>query len=276
MEIESFIEKIRRIIMSIECYDVKKRQEEITRELAKICSYEKRYPKGELLCAKNSSRYKWYLKEEGQTSYLSKGKRDLAEMLAVKKYYHYKREELECELSACNAYLHKMSLMQDKSEQLFQHPEYRKLLEKHFLPMKENLLKWQNTEYEKCNKHLQNLVVKGTRGKMLRSKSEAIIDMLLYQNRIPFHYEEKLVLSNITLYPDFVIRHPITGEYYYWEHFGMMDDTEYINHACQKIKLYCENGILPSVNLITTFETKEHMLSIEKVERIIQEYFGVS
>ena len=49
----------------------------------------------------------------------------------------------------------------------------------------------------------------GTRNawKMLRSKSEAIIDRMLYQNKIPFHYEEKLVLDGIILYPDFVIRH---------------------------------------------------------------------
>ncbi|MGN0432084.1 MAG: ATPase [Lachnospiraceae bacterium] len=258
-------------------YDaVKRRKEEIGRELAKIYDCEKKYPKGELLCAKNNNRYKWYLKEQDKTSYLSKNKRTLAEILAVKKYYHYRKMELECELSACNAYLYKMSSRQNKSEQLLQHPEYRRLLAKHFVPMTDRLMEWQNIDYERCNKHVEALVVKGTLGKMLRSKSEAIIDRLLYQNKIPFHYEEKLVLGGITIYPDFVIRHPVTGEYYYWEHFGMMDDAEYINHACQKIKLYCENGILPSVNLITTYETKEHPLSIEKVEGIIQEYFGIS
>lgn len=169
-----------------------------------------------------------------------------------------------------------MKTEEGKTEQLLYHPEYRKLLEKYFMPLNEELKNWQNSEYEICNKHEESLKIKGTQGKRLRSKSEAIIDMLLYKNRIPFRYEEKLVLGGITIYPDFVIRHPVTGEYYYWEHFGMMDDTEYINHACQKIKLYCENGILPSVNLITTYETKEHPLSIEKVKGIIQEYFGIS
>lgn len=33
--------------------------------------------------------------------------------------------------------------------------------------------------------------------------------------------------------------------------------------------------MIPSVNLIMTFETKEHPLSVEKVDLIIQEYFGV-
>lgn len=70
------------------------------------------------------------------------------------------------------------------------HPEYRRLLEKYFVPMNEKLKEWQNTPYERCNKHEEALNIKETQGKMLRSKSEAIIDMLLYKNGIPFRYEE--------------------------------------------------------------------------------------
>ena len=262
--------------MKIKCADIERTKEEIIKELEKISCLEKRFPKGELICTKNNDRYKWLVKEQKGTSYLPKSKREFAEDLAIKKYYEYKKRELQSILSACEAYLKKMKTEEGKTEQLLYHPEYRKLLEKYFMPLNEELKNWQNSEYEICNKHEESLKIKGTQGKRLRSKSEAIIDMLLYKNRIPFRYEEKLVLGGITIYPDFVIRHPVTGEYYYWEHFGMMDDAEYINHACQKIKLYCENGILPSVNLITTYETKEHPLSIEKVEGIIQEYFGIS
>ena len=147
------------------------------------------------------------------------------------------------------------------------------MLEKHFIPMNKELRKWQSDDYERSNKHEESLIIKGTQGKMLRSKSEAIIDMMLYKNGIPFRYEEKLVLDRIILYPDFVIRHPVTGAYYYWEHFGMMDEEAYRNHACDKVKLYCANGIIPSINLITTYETKRHPLSVEKVEWTIQEYF---
>jgi hypothetical protein len=75
------------------------------------------------------------------------------------------------------------------------------------------------------------------------------------------------------LYPDFTTRHPKTGQVYYWEHFGLMDQPEYINRACQKIKMYCENGIIPGINLILTYETKENPLSIDQVEKIVKEYF---
>ncbi|MGN0168972.1 MAG: ATPase [Acetatifactor sp.] len=259
--------------MDIKCNDMKRKKEQISKELDKVYSLEKKFPNGELLCAKNSNHYKWYVKEQEGTFYLPKSKRELAEGLAVKKYYEYKKQELESSLSACDAYLRKMSSLEGKTEQLLYHPEYGRLLEKHFIPKNEELWKWQNDNYERCKKHEEALVIKGTQGKLLRSKSEAIIDMLLYKNKIPFRYEEKLVLEGITMYPDFVIRHPVTGEYFYWEHFGMMDEEDYRNHACNKIKLYCKNGIIPSVNLIMTYETKQYPLGVEKVEWLIQEYF---
>ena len=261
--------------MDINCNSMKRRKEQISKELEKIYKLEKNFPKEELLCFKDINRYKWFKKNQEETTYLQKSERELAETLALKKYYVYKKQELESNLSACNAYLRKMLPIEGKSEQLLNHPEYGKLLKKYFTSVNEDLKKWQSDEYEKCSKHPESLIIKGTQGKMLRSKSEAIIDMILYKNKIPFRYEEKLILGETMIYPDFTIRHPVTGEYFYWEHFGMMDEGDYRNHACNKIKLYCENGIIPSINLITTYETQRHPLSIEKVEKIIQDFFDV-
>ena len=261
--------------MNIKCDDIRKEKEQVSKELDKIGQLEKKFPEGKIQCSKNNDRYKWFIKNQEGISYLPKRERELAETLAIKKYYELKKKELTNNLLACDAYLRKMQPMEGKAEQLLHHPEYRRLLEKHFAPMNEELRKWQSAPYERCIKHEDTLIVKGTQGKMLRSKSEAIIDMLLYKNKIPFRYEDKLVLQGITIYPDFVIRHPVSGEYYYWEHFGMMDEKEYRSQACNKIKLYCENGIIPSINLITTYETQRYPLSVEKVEGIIQEYFGV-
>jgi len=63
-----------------------------------------------------------------------------------------------------------------------------------------------------------------------RYKSEVFIDMALFTNNIPFRYECALELGHSTLYPDFTIRHPKTGEICYWEHFGLMDDPSYRNY----------------------------------------------
>ena len=53
----------------------------------------------------------------------------------------------------------------------------------------------------------------------------------------------------------------------------MMDNEDYVNHTCEKLRLYCENNIIPSVNLILTYETKEYPLAIGMVERLVNEYF---
>lgn len=74
-------------------------------------------------------------------------------------------------------------------------------------------------------------------------------------------------------YPDFTLRHPLTGNYFYWEHFGMMDNPAYCRNVSSKLQLYFSHGIIPSINLITTYETKDDPLDVEIVEGIIQHYF---
>lgn len=97
--------------------------------------------------------------------------------------------------------------------------------------------------------------------------------MLLHVNSIPFRYECELQLGETTLYPDFTLRHPLTGNLFYWEHFGMMDNPAYCRNVSSKLQLYFSHGIIPSINLITTYETKDDPLDVEIVEGIIQHYF---
>lgn len=111
-------------------------------------------------------------------------------------------------------------------------------------------------------------------GNLVRSKSEALIDMALYIHKIPFRYECALNLGGITLYPDFTLRHPQTGEFFYWEHFGLMDDESYSQNTCSKLQLYTSCDIIPGVHLITTYETKEFPLSTKTIEKTIDYYFG--
>ena len=99
-----------------------------------------------------------------------------------------------------------------------------------------------------------------------------MIAMLLHLNAIPYRYECALSLGGVTLFPDFTIRHPGTGALYYWEHFGLMDDPAYAKNAGSKLSLYAANGIIPSVHLITTYETKAYPLNAG-IEHLISYYF---
>ena len=254
-------------------FEIQNRISHIEEELRYIESMEKGLPQGNLICARNAGKYKWYFHDKNTTTYLPKKEVELAKKLTVKKYYQIRKEELQRELSACQTYMQKADSKPDQLEKMLDNAEYERLLGGQRHSTRKELESWINEKYEKNNNHSENLIVKGTQGKFLRSKSEAFIDRALYTNGIPFRYEDKLVLENTFLYPDFTIRHPKTGQTYYWEHFGMMDHPDYINRACQKIKLYCDNGIIPGINLILTYETREHPLSIDQVEKLVKEYF---
>ena len=99
-----------------------------------------------------------------------------------------------------------------------------------------------------------------------------MIDLILSTNQIPFRYESALDLGGIVIYPDFTVRHPQTGETFYWEHFGMMDDLIYCKNTVSKLQLYMDHGILPSVQLITTYENAQNPLSTDIIQRIIDRF----
>ena len=51
-----------------------------------------------------------------------------------------------------------------------------------------------------------------------------------------------------------------------------MDDPNYTNNVLLKLNTYITNQIIPTINLITTYETKEHPLTIDTINRVIAEY----
>lgn len=135
---------------------------------------------------------------------------------------------------------------------------------------------WADENYETNLKYKENLIYKSLQGKLFRSKSEVIIANALYVNKIPYRYECLLKLPEGAYFPDFTIKHPKTEKIYYWEHFGMMDNQEYCEKTFRKLKIYADNNIFPTINLITTYETRQVPLDSEKVQRIIDEYFQES
>ena len=152
-------------------------------------------------------------------------------------------------------------------------PNIKELIKPYFTPLSEDLYEWMNSAYETNLNYPEHLVHKSTSGHLLRSKTEAIIDMFLYQNQIPFRYECALHLGETTLFPDFTIRHPKSGDLYYWEHFGLMDNPSYVQNTYSKLQLYTTYGIIPTIQLITTYETKDHPIDVDTISKIISHYF---
>ena len=122
--------------------------------------------------------------------------------------------------------------------------------------------------------HPEYATLKSPSGHLVRSKSELLIDMALFQHQLPFRYECQLLLSGIAFYPDFTIRHPKSGKIFYWEHFGMMNNLNYSKKTFEKLQIYNNHNILPDFNLITTYETTNHPLNLDVIENKIEFFFS--
>lgn len=231
-------------------------------------------PEGKLICAKNGKHCKWYQSDGSKKTYIPKNNFQLASQLATKKYLSLLLSELEKEKYAIQLYLnHSTGLIRKSDILLTDDSEYKNLLSSYFTPISQELSEWCNSTYERNLKYPENLIHKSSSGNFLRSKSEAIIDSLLFTNKIPYRYEAQLQLDEATIYPDFTIRHPKTGDFYYWEHFGLMDNPTYVKTTYSKLQLYSSHEIIPTINLITTYETKNNPLSIDTIEKTISQYF---
>lgn len=251
-----------------------KESQRLDEQIHTIQSQLNRLPEGKLICAANGKGHKWYKSDGHNSDYISKKERKLAEKLAYKKYLSLRLKNLIHEKNAIDFYLrHHDTNAYEAELSLINSTEFKDLLAPHFIPLSQELRDWMQTPYERNINHPENLTNKAYSGNMVRSKSEVLIDMFLYKNKIPFRYECPLELDGIIMYPDFTIRHPETGQIYYWEHFGLMDNSSYSKSACSKLQLYISNGIIPSIQLITTYETKDHPLNAEDVENIVDHYF---
>lgn len=136
---------------------------------------------------------------------------------------------------------------------------------------------WQQEMYEQNMKHPEHLKFETDNGEFVRSKSELIIANALNREKdsLLYRYEKPVVLvvngREIIFYPDFTILNVHTGKITYWEHAGMLDDSAYSDDFVSKMNIFQANDIMPGKNLILTFETREHPLSIQSVRMHISE-----
>lgn len=229
-------------------------------ELRTIQNQLQKLPPGKLICSRNGTTVKWYQGDGHSKTYIPKANRALAEQLALKKYLQQQEQILLQKQAAITAYLNitrrTASLLMIRIFSLIPPVKICFVLifppPKIFQPSRIfqisrifRLIPLSNglpASYERNPLHPEQLLHKTVSGERVRSKSEAIIAMLLHLNAIPYRYECALSLGGVTLFPDFTIRHPVTGVLYYWEHFGLMDDPAYAKNAGSKLSLYAETG----------------------------------
>ena len=91
-------------------------------------------------------------------------------------------------------------------------------------------------------------------GTIVRNKAELVIANMLYNLGIPYVYEAPLLVNGVWVHPDFTIILPESGEIYYIEHVGFLEDTGYVEDFGRKMHHYVMGGILPDEQLVLSFE----------------------
>ena len=241
-------------------------------------------PEGVLTCYRNGKSQKLFqqisrpdLPNRIERHYIPSAKKDFARSLAKKTCQWYDLLDAKEELRAVESYLrlHKSDISR-KEKRLKKRSGLLQLLREQQkpLPDKNAIDEWQNALFESNPSFQQNLTIKTIRGEYVRSKSESLIAMMLYNHNIPYRYDCALELGSEKIYPDFTILHPVTKQIILWEHFGMIDDPRYLKTKFEyKIELYVPHGYIPFHNLIMTFETKDHAFDVQIADTLINHYF---
>ena len=250
------------------------KNKQLEKQMKDIQEKLKKMPEGKLICSHTGPYCKWERSDGHKKTYIPKKDRALAEKLAAKKYLSALWNDLKHEKDAIDLYLRRHSNYEPQVDKLLTDSiEVEKLLSPYLSPLSKELEEWMNSPYEHNLKHTEHLTQKVGANQFVRSKSEAMIVKVLKQNKIPYRYEAKLLFGDIEMYPDFTIRHPKTGQWFYWEHFGLLDKADYVKNMYSKLQLYTTHGIMPGINLITTYENQEKPLTFEMIEMLVKYYF---
>lgn len=177
------------------------------------------------------------------------------------------------ELTLIDKFLSKYQPNTAKSETLLKDEAFLKLFSLNYSNLSNDCQKWMEEEYIQYTKYPEQLQHKCLSGEYVRSKSEVIIANTLFTNHIPYRYECLLSLGASSFYPDFTILDPSNLQVTYWEHFGMMDIPSYSDNAFNKLKHFAHFGIIPGINLITTYETAQHPIDSEQILQLVTTHF---
>ena len=270
-------------------FQIEKRLAELQNLLfTKKKSYEKA-PQGRIRISQNGGHPEYYLVTERGSlrgKYLPHSQKTLARQLAQKDYDARLIKLLQKEITALQNYMKQTSngrAIPELYDSLC--PARRSLITPAILTNEQYAARWQDISWKGRPFASDAPYICTARGERVRSKSEVIIADTLFRYNIPYRYEFPITLkrsnsddirrdfgSSITLYPDFLCLNTRTRTEFYWEHFGLMDSTEYSNNAAGKLRLYTENGILAGRNLIITMETQTEPPSIKALEKLIEEF----
>ncbi len=211
--------------------------------------------------------------QKNQT-YIPKKNITLARNLAQRDYDNKLLQEIDSRKKIMNKFLkeYPQTGLENTYEEL---NEYRKKLIRPIIETDESYAKeWINAPYVRKIIGEDVPVIFTENGERVRSKSEKMIADKLKQLGISYRYEAPLRFGrNLVLHPDFTLLHVKERKEIYYEHFGMMDNPEYVENALKRIEIYEKNGIFPGDKLLFSWETSTVPVNMKVVEGMVKRFF---
>ena len=131
---------------------------------------------------------------------------------------------------------------------------------------------WAEQKFYSCPYEFDNIAEFITeKNERVRSKAEYIIANMLNDMGLAYRYECEYILNSKSVYPDFTIMHPITGELYYLEYFGLMDDEEYAAKTMKKISAYYQTK--DAARFIFLFESFQAPMNVKAIKNLLTQIF---
>lgn len=235
-------------------------------------------PEGQLRIATKTKGVEYYYKgvdvNNRNGRYLKKNEQNLAKSIAQRDFDLQVVKNAKARIRAINRFLSQYEQTSLKELHKKQNKHRKVLIEAPILSDEDFIAQWEMVEYEgkKFLDDEQEIITE--RGERVRLKSEKIIADKLYTLGIPYRYEYPLVLDgNIKIYPDFTILLMSTRKEVYLEHFGRMDDSNYVDSVMYKLGTYEKNGIYLGVNLFVTHETGKNPLNTRALDKMLRTLF---
>lgn len=206
--------------------------------------------------------------------YMKKNEIDLARRIVQRDYDTSIVKFAEKRIKAIKAFLKNYEETDIKDLYEKMNSYRRELVTTVIISDEEYVRQWQAESYEGKNFANDTQEIITEQGERVRSKSEKIIADKLYALGIPYRYEYPLILEgNIKIYPDFTILRMQQRDEVYLEHFGLMDNSEYVDSVLYKLNTFEKNGIYLGVNLFFTHETSKQPLNTRALDGMLKKLF---
>lgn len=150
----------------------------------------------------------------------------------------------------------------------------KKLITPYIKSDEEYIEEWLNQEYKVFQISEDRTPIYTEKGEKVRSKSEKMIADKLMMMNIPYRYEKPIeIIGYGNVYPDFTLLDIKGRKEVMLEHFGMMDNYDYVEKTIKKINSYYNAGYVLGDNFLFTIETNRNPINMRNFEEMIKNRF---